>query len=82
MLLRSRAIETGSFIVAPAQYGYHGKARTYGHSMIVDPWGEILAEAADDAAVITAPIDLERVASARRRIPALSHDRDFTLSEN
>ncbi len=82
VLLRSRAIETGSYVVAPCQYGYHGKARTYGHSLIIDPWGEVLAEGPEDeAAVITAEIDLSRVAEARRRIPALEHDRAFGVQE-
>ncbi len=77
VLLRARAIETGCYVVAPCQYGLHGKARTYGHSLVVDPWGEIIAEAGEDAAVITATIEPARVADARRRIPALDHDRTF-----
>jgi predicted amidohydrolase len=82
VLLRSRAIETGCYVVAPCQYGYHGKARTYGHSLIIDPWGGILAEGPeDDAAVITAEIDLSLVADARSRIPALEHDRVFGVQE-
>ena len=77
VLLRSRAIETGSFVIAPCQYGVHGKARTYGHSLIINPWGEILAEGGEQQDVITADIDLSEVESARRKIPALTHDRPF-----
>jgi len=78
VLLRSRAIETGSYVVAPCQYGTHGKAKTYGHSMIIDPWGEILAEGAEDNAdVISAEINLDRVTEARTRVPALEHDREI-----
>jgi len=80
VLLRSRAIETGCYIVAPCQYGNHGTTKTYGHSLIVDPWGEILAEGAEDRAdVITAEIDLAKVDSARGKIPALMHDRNFEI---
>ena len=80
VLLRSRAIETGSFVLAPCQYGVHGKARTYGHSLIIDPWGQILAEGVEDGPdVILAELDLTKVNEARFRIPALEHDRIFTL---
>lgn len=80
VLLRSRAIETGSYVVAPCQYGYHGKARTYGHSLIISPWGEILAEGCEDGPdLITAEFDPEAVADARSRIPALEHDRPLRL---
>jgi predicted amidohydrolase len=80
VLLRARAIETGSYVLAAAQGGEHdgGKA-TYGHSLIVNPWGEILAEAGTDPCVVTAEIDPEASALARRRIPALMNARDFTL---
>ena len=82
VLLRSRAIETGSFVIAPCQYGVHGKARTYGHSLIIDPWGEILAEGIEDGPdVIVAEIDLAKVELARSRIPALEHDRVLSMSE-
>jgi predicted amidohydrolase len=75
-LLRARAIENGSFVFAPAQCGEHADGRkTFGHSLIVDPWGEILAEAGDDVGIITARIDPKRVADVRRSIPALTHDR-------
>ena len=80
-LLGARAIENGAFVLAAAQGGTHETGRrTYGHSMIVDPWGRILAEAGDDPGVIVADIDLSLVAEARGRIPALRHDRPFTLT--
>ncbi len=78
-LLRARAIETGSYILAPAQGGNHEDGRaTYGHSLIVNPWGEIIAELAhDEPGVLLADLDLERVTSARTKIPCLTHDRDY-----
>ncbi len=80
VLLRSRAIETGCYVVAPCQYGNHGTTKTYGHSLIVNPWGEILAEGAEDRAdVISAVIDLRKVDAARVKIPALVHDRSFEI---
>lgn len=76
VLLRARAIETGSFVFAPAQGGTHENGReTYGHSLIIDPWGEVLAEAATDPCVILAEIDPARINEARSRIPSLTHDR-------
>jgi deaminated glutathione amidase len=82
VLLQARAIETGCFILAPAQGGRHDSGReTYGHSLAVGPWGDILAEVAgDDPGVAVCDIDPAAVATARRRIPALSHDRPFRLS--
>ena len=78
-LLRARAIETGCFVLAPAQCGVHDEGRlTYGHSLIVSPWGEILAEAGEEPGVITARIDMARVAECRAMVPALRHDRAFT----
>ncbi len=78
ILLRARAIETGCFIFAAAQGGKHEMGRsTYGHSLIISPWGEILSEAGIDPDVIFADIDPARVAEARSRIPSLSHDRKF-----
>ena len=77
-LVRVRAIETGSFIFAPAQGGSHAEGRkTYGHSLIVDPWGEMLADGGPDEGVIIAEIDPAKVAEARARIPALAHDRPY-----
>jgi predicted amidohydrolase len=82
VLLRSRAIETGSYVVAAAQAGHHEDGRdTYGHSMIVDPWGKILAEADDQPGFIIAEIDPAFSASARQAIPALANARDFALPE-
>ena len=76
VLLRARAIETGCYILAPAQCGEHAEGRkTWGHSLIVSPWGEIVAEAGEEPAIISARIDPAAVAAARRMIPALTHDR-------
>jgi len=79
VLLRARAIETGSYVIAAAQGGLHPNGRaTYGHSMIIDPWGKILAELDhDEPGVITAEISAETVADARQRIPALANARNF-----
>jgi predicted amidohydrolase len=78
ILARARAIETGSFVLAPNQCGTHAEGRkTWGHSLIVDPWGEVLADGGDDVGVVTATIDLDQVTEARRKIPALKHDRSL-----
>lgn len=78
VLLRARAIETGSFIIAPAQCGAHeGGRKTYGHSLIVGPWGNVLAEAGDEPGIIFADLDVSAVAKARQAIPALLHDREY-----
>lgn len=82
-LLRARAIETGSFVVAAAQTGSHGGGtgalrQTHGHSMVVAPWGEVLLDAGTETGVSTVDLDLSEVAQARGRIAALQHDRDFT----
>ncbi len=80
VLLRARAIETGCFVFAPAQCGEHAEGRrTYGHSLIVAPWGEVLADGGEAPGVVLAAIDPARVAEARRMVPALRHDRPFTL---
>jgi predicted amidohydrolase len=80
VLIRARAIETGAFVLAATQGGLHESGRaTYGHSLIVSPWGEILAEAGEEPAVVLADIDLEASAEARARIPNLKHGRDFEL---
>jgi predicted amidohydrolase len=79
ILLRARAIETGAFIMAPAQCGTHeGGRATYGHSLIVGPWGDVLAEGGEEPGIIVAEIDMDASAKARSAIPALAHDRDFT----
>jgi predicted amidohydrolase len=81
VLQRARAIETGCFVIAPAQGGKHENGRrTFGHSLIVDPWGEILAEGGEDPGIVVADIDPAKVTEARTRVPALTHDRPFTLS--
>jgi deaminated glutathione amidase len=80
VLLRARAIETGSYILAPAQGGRHESGReTYGHSLIVSPWGEIIAEAGDEPGVVMAELDAAEVLRARRRIPAIFHARSLAL---
>ncbi len=78
VLIRARAIENGAFVMAPAQGGTHTNARqTFGHSLIVSPWGEVLAEAGTDPGVIVADIDPDAARNARERVPSLRHDRDF-----
>jgi deaminated glutathione amidase len=83
ILLRARAIETGSFVIAAAQGGTHADERqTYGHSLIIDPWGKILAEKADaEPGVIVADLDLAQVAATRARIPNLKNRRGINLRE-
>lgn len=83
MLLRARAIETGCFVIAPAQTGKHpaskGQSRqTHGHSMVVGPWGEVLADAGTEPGVTVVDLDLTLVQKARRQVPSLQHDRDFS----
>ncbi len=79
VLLRARAIETGCFVIAPCQYGTHGGGRpTYGHSLIVDPWGRILADGGDEPGIIVATLDAAEVAKARAMVPALQHDRPYS----
>ena len=81
-LLRARAIETGCFVLAPAQSGVHAASRgkqrqTHGHSMVIAPWGEILLDAGTKSGVSCVDLDLSMVAQARRKVPSLTHDRDF-----
>lgn len=81
-LLRARAIETGCFVIAPAQTGTHPSTRghgrrTHGHSLVVAPWGEILADAGTDVGVTVVDVDLSLVQKARKQVPALHHDREF-----
>jgi predicted amidohydrolase len=81
-LVRARAIETGAFIIAPNQCGHHADKRySYGHSLIIDPWGEILADGGAEPGVIYADIDLEQVEKVRSRIPSLKNERSFTLEQ-
>lgn len=81
-LLRARAIETGCYVLAPAQTGCHqasvGKERsTYGHSMAIDPWGKVLLDAGTAPGVHFVDLDLQTVAQARKKVPSLTHDRDY-----
>ena len=78
-LLRARAIENQSYVIAPAQYGQHSANRaSYGHSIIIDPWGEILAELPDGDGYAIAEVDPERVAQIRQQVPSLANQRPFT----
>lgn len=82
-LLRARAIETGSFVLAAAQTGAHPGAggalrKTHGHSLVVAPWGQVLADGGTDPGIVLVDLDLTEVSHARNRISALTHDRDFT----
>jgi len=82
VLMQARAIENGSFVFAAAQGGKHENGRdTYGHSLIVDPWGSIIAEGGTEPGVIMAEINPAEVASARARIPSLQHGRRFEIVE-
>lgn len=79
ILLRARAIETGSFVIAPAQTGTHAEGRrTFGHSLVVGPWGDVLADGGTAEGFTLAEIDPAEALAARARIPALQHDRPFT----
>jgi predicted amidohydrolase len=78
VLLRARAIETGCFILAPAQTGTHAAGRqTYGHALMVDPWGEVLADGGLEPGVVSARIDPAEVTKARSRVPAIGVEADF-----
>lgn len=82
-LLRARAIETGCYVLAPAQAGLHpsstgGTRRTYGHSMAIAPWGEVLVDAGTEPGISFVDLAMDNVAQARARVPALTHDREFT----
>jgi predicted amidohydrolase len=79
-LLRARAIETGCFVLAPAQHGQHEDGRaTYGHSLVVNPWGEVVAEKPEGAGVLMAELDLSQVQQARNKLPSLQHTRPYQL---
>ena len=85
VLLRARAIEAGCFVIAPAQTGRHDDGReTYGHSLVIDPWGEVLLDMGEQAGLALADIDLSRVEDVRGRVPAIANRRnipvDVTLS--
>jgi predicted amidohydrolase len=80
LLLRARAIETGCYVLAAAQGGHHENGRdTFGHSLVIDPWGRVVAEAGIEPGVTIADIDLSLVADARAKIPALEHGRRFEV---
>src|ERR1700722_8159514 len=82
VLMRARAVENGCFVFAAAQGGMHENGRsTYGHSLVVDPWGQVLAEASDEPGVILADVDPAAIAAARGRIPSLQHGRRFEVIE-
>ena len=83
VLLRARAIETGCFVLAPAQTGFHpetaGKGRrTHGHSLVVAPWGEVLCDAGQEPGIVVVDLDLAQVLAARTWVPSLLHDREFS----
>jgi predicted amidohydrolase len=81
-LLRARAIENGCFVFAAAQGGLHeNKRETYGHSLIIDPWGSVLAEAGTEPGVIMAKIDPAKVETARKTVPSLQHGRRFSVTD-
>ena len=82
VLLRARAIENGAYVLAAAQGGRHENGRdTYGHSLVVDPWGRVIAEGGTDPGVILAEIDMAEVAAARARVPSLANGRRFEIAE-
>jgi predicted amidohydrolase len=80
-LLRARAIENAAWVIAPAMCGDHANGRsTYGHSLVIDPWGKIVSELDDQPGVLLADIDLPQATKVREMLPSLQHDRDFVLS--
>ena len=82
ILNRARAIEHGAFVIAPCQYGaFHGGGEAYGHSLIIDPWGNVLADGGEGEGITLAEIDMALVSQARRKIPALAHDRNFSAAK-
>jgi predicted amidohydrolase len=81
-LIRARAIENGAYVFAPCQYGVHAEGRAcYGHSLIVDPWGRILADGGEEGGIIMADVDTAEVEKARGMIASLQHDRPFMLEQ-
>ncbi len=81
VLLRARAIETGAFVLAPAQCGMHVPGReTYGHSLIVDPWGRVVGDGGTESGIVVADLDLGEVDEARRKVPSLMQDVAFELT--
>jgi predicted amidohydrolase len=81
-LLRARAIENGCYVIAAAQWGTHAEGReTFGHSLVVDPWGEVIADGEAGENLVIAEIDPSKVDTARQRLPSLNHDRDFDITD-
>ena len=81
-LIKARAIENACFVFAPAMCGEHpGNRTSYGHSLVVDPWGEVLADGGDTPGIVYAEVDRSRVSQVRGMLPCLDHDRDFTLAD-
>ena len=79
-LLRARAIETGAYVIAAAQTGVHDTGRaTFGHSLVVDPWGKVIADGGEDVGVTIVDLDLAKVAKARHKMPSLRHGRDIQV---
>jgi predicted amidohydrolase len=77
-LLKARAIENGCFVFAPAMCGEHpGNRTTYGHSLVVDPWGDVLADGGEAPGIVYAEVDPARVERVRAMLPCLTHDREF-----
>ncbi len=82
VLIRARAIENACFVIAPALCGDHpGKRMTYGHSLVIDPWGEVLADGGEAPGVVYADLDLGQVEKVRGLLPSLTHDRSFALPD-
>ena len=82
VLNRARAIENGAYVFAPCQGGEHkGGGKTFGHSLIIDPWGRVLADGGTEPGIVTAEVDPAEVAKARAMIPSLQHDRPYELAE-
>ena len=80
--MKARAIETGCFVIAAAQTGLHKTGReTFGHGLVIDPWGEILLDMGEDVGSATLDLDLSHVAASRQRIPSLMHDRDVCVQK-
>jgi predicted amidohydrolase len=82
-LLRARAIESGCFVIAPAQTGTHASANnktrdTYGHSLVVDPWGEVQVDAGTEPGVYNFTLNMEQISSTRQRVPSLANARAFS----
>jgi predicted amidohydrolase len=81
VLLRARAIETGCYVIAPAQHGVHdGGYESFGHSLVVDPWGRVVADGGVGVGVVLADIDLAKVAEVRRQIPSLGNERPYSVA--